>query len=90
MKLNLLQRLMIVILLVWVLVPVSLAWAGPPLPPPPPAIPTPPPDADFDYVKVVPKATGPADQIEFGTPGKDKIVMYGATGNVLQYIEADA
>ena len=31
-----------------------------------------------------------AEQIEFGTPGKDKIIEYGGTDNVTQYIEAAA
>lgn len=30
------------------------------------------------------------NQIEFGTPGKDKIVQYGGTGNSTQYAEGAA
>ena len=47
----------------------------------PPPVPTPPPDDQFDYVKIVIGGVGDVDQIEFGTPGKDKIVQYGGTGN---------
>ena len=60
-----------------------------PNPPSPPPIPTPPPDAQFDYVKIDIRGEGDVDQIEFGTPGKDKIEQYGSTGNVTQYVEGD-
>jgi hypothetical protein len=56
----------------------------------PPPVPDLPPDKDFDHVTVFPKADGDAEQIKFGTPEKDKIVQYGATGNVTQYAEGAA
>jgi hypothetical protein len=80
----------IAIMLVLSILPVSLAWGAPlpgPLPPAPPPIPTPPPDSDFDHVTVFPKTEGDVDQTKFGTPEKDKIIQWGATGNVTQYAE---
>jgi len=55
--------------------------------PNPPPVPTPPPDTQFDYVKIDIGGVGDVDQIDFGTPGKDKIVQYGGTGNTTQYAE---
>ena len=48
--------------------------------PSPPAVPTPPPNSQFDKMFIFPRAEGDLDQIEFGTPGKDKIEQYGGTG----------
>ena len=53
----------------------------------PPIVPTPPPDEQFDNVFVNPAQEGDVEQIEFGTPGKDKIEQYGGTGNTTQYAE---
>ena len=61
-----------------------------PDPPAAPTIPVPPPDGQFDNVVVNPKATGDVNQIDFGTPGKDKIEQYGGTGNTTQYAEGGA
>ena len=55
--------------------------------PSPPPVPTPPPDNQFDNTFIFPKADGDLDQIQFGTPGKDKIEQYGGTGNTMQYAE---
>ena len=55
--------------------------------PSPPAVPTPPPDSQFDNTFIFPKAEGDVDQIQFGTPGKDKIEQYGGTGKTTQYAE---
>ena len=94
MKPSLLQRTIVMIILIAALLPVSLAFGGlpGPLPPAPPAIPTPPPDSEFDYVKVddARGQAGVAEQIEFGTELKDKIIQYGGTDNVLQSIDAGA
>jgi hypothetical protein len=89
-RVALLKRSLILIILAVVLAPVSPAFCGlpGPLPPAPPPIPTPPPDAGFDYVLLFPKAPAETFQVGFGTSLKDKIVMYGSAGNVLQYIEA--
>jgi hypothetical protein len=80
------QRFFFTIILSLVLLPVSLAYAGfpGPYPPDPPAIPTPPPDEDFNYVKVddARGQSGVAEQIEFGTPGKDKIIEYGGLDDI--------
>ncbi len=86
MKPSLLQRTIAMIILIAALLPVSLAFGGlpGPLPPAPPAIPTPPPDSEFDYVKVddARGQAGVAEQIEFGTELKDKIIQYGGTDNI--------
>jgi len=41
--------------------------------PSPPPLPTPPSDNQFDNTFIFPRADGDLDQIQFGTPGKDKI-----------------
>ena len=58
-----------------------------PDPPAAPAIPAPPPDSEFANVIVDPAQEGDVTQIQFGTPGKDKIEQYGGTGNTTQYAE---
>jgi hypothetical protein len=58
--------------------------------PSPPPLPTPPPDSQFDKVFVNPRVEGDVDQIQFGTPGKDKIEQYGGTGKTTQYAEGSA
>ena len=59
-------------------------------PPSPPPVPTPPPDSQFDKTFIDPRAEGDLDQIQFGTPGKDKIEQYGGTGKTTQYAEGSA
>jgi hypothetical protein len=61
-----------------------------PDPPAAPAIPAPPPDSEFDNVIVDPAQEGDVTQIQFGTPGKDKIEQYGGTGNTIQFAEGAA
>lgn len=58
--------------------------------PSPPPVPTSPPDSQFDNVFVDPAQQGDVDQIQFGTPGKDKIEQYGRTGKTTQYAEGAA
>jgi Ca2+-binding RTX toxin-like protein len=53
----------------------------------PPTVPVPPPDSQFDNVFVDLAQQGDVDQIQFGTPGKDRIEEYGGTGNSTQYAE---
>ncbi len=82
-------RLFFVIVLVIALLPAAAVYGGlpGPAPPAPPPIPTPPPDSGFDYVKVddARGQSGVATQIEIGTSGKDKIVLYGGKDSVTQY-----
>lgn len=55
--------------------------------PSPPPLPTPPPDSQSDNTFIYPRADGDLEQIQFGTPGKDKIEQYGGTGKTTQYAE---
>jgi hypothetical protein len=50
----------------------------------------PPSDNQFDNTFIFPRADGDLDQIQFGTPGKDKIEQYGGTGNTTQFAEGSA
>jgi hypothetical protein len=88
------KRFFLAVLLTAFLLPLSLAHAGlpGPYPPDPPPAPTPPPDSDFDYVKVddARGQSGVDLQIDFGTTGKDRIIQYGGTEEIAQYIGGDA
>ena len=59
-------------------------------PPAAPSIPVLPADSEFDNVIVNAAQEGDVEQIEFGTPGKDKIEQYGGTGTTTQYAEGAA
>lgn len=49
-----------------------------------------PPDSQFDNVRIVRGTRDDEEQTALGTPGKDKLLLYGGKGNVTQYAEGNA